>query len=177
MIRYNFYKDWFDLEIRNKISINITNPFKTLKKLKGVFIPLKWKFYHGYGDNLPTDNIYLWKRHKKWLDIQIHDLMWKDKYATPRFEYNPIIAITLFGYTIYWTPVLPPHIDEYMDNYWEQALWYLYYYTNISQGRLDKPDIIIARKSWPWKTINGFDDEGTSSWKDEFLTNQIRNLL
>lgn len=178
MINYSFYKDWFYIEIGNKISINVEiNPFKTMSKLKGIFLPLKCKFYHGYKNNLKNDNMYLWNRHNKWIDIQIHDIKWKDKYATPRYEDSPIIAFTFFGYTIYWTWELYPHWPGHIDEYWEQALWYLYYYSNISQSRLDKPNIFMARKSWPWKTINNFNDEGQSSWKDEYLNNNIRKLL
>ena len=56
-----------------------------------------------------------------------------------------------------------------MDDYWEQALWYLYYYNTISYGRLESPDIKKAKESWPWKAVTSFEDEGESSWNDKYL--------
>ena len=61
--------------------------------------------------------------------------------------------------------------EKYMDDYWEQALWYLYYYKNISQGRLDAPNIEKAKESWPWQSAKEI--EGSviweSSWNDNYL--------
>lgn len=174
---WKFTKNWIYIQIGNKICINANNPFKTMNKLKGVFLPLKCKFYHGR-NSLYSDNIHLWNRYNKWIDIQIHDVNWKDKYATPRYEYSPIIAFTFFGYTTYWTWEVYPHWSGFIDEYWEQALWYLYYYRNISQGRLDKPDIYIARKTWPWAKCSSFEDKSNeSTWNDEYLTNKIRNEI
>ena len=50
-------------------------------------------------------------------------------------------------------------------DYWEQALWYLYYTDTISQGLINKPDIKKAKESWPWQNY----ETKESSWNDEFL--------
>lgn len=72
--------------------------------------------------------------------IKIHngDLGWKDKYNTPRFEWNPIWTLNLFGlqFAILY---VPPCKD--WDNYWEMILWWLKY--------CDK-DLKKAEQTWGW---------------------------
>ncbi len=86
--------------------------------------------------------------------IYWHELGWKDKFNSPRHEWNPAFYIFFFHwqFTIHWTAP-----EEYNnDGYWEQILWYLYY--------SDK-DIEKAEKTWPWGNIN----EGMSTWNKNYL--------
>lgn len=149
---YWTFKKWIYLDIRN--------PFKTMKKLKGVFKPLKCKFKTNLHDDwFPL----LWCSKPSFLHILSVDVGWKDKWDTPRYEYPPAIWIHIFKLNLIWYWELPN--NKYMDNYWEQALWYLYYYHNISYGRLDAPDIKKAKESWPWQDY----DTGKSTWNDKYL--------
>ena len=151
MIYWN-YKKW--------IHISISNPFKTMNKLKEVFIPLNRMFQ--YGINVYYPFIYCPTPAK--ILIRCCDLMWKDKYDTPRYEGPPYIWIHLFGFNLIWWWEIKKNLLE-TEDYWEQALWYLYYYNTYSQGLLNKPDIEKARESWPWQNY----ETKESSWNDKFL--------
>lgn len=144
------------------IYLNIENPFKTMNKLKGIFIPLKLRFKIGLYKN--HYHPFIWCPKPYPIQIISRDVMWKDKYDSPRYETPPFVWIYLFGFEVYWYWNL--HYIQHDDmDYWEQALWYLYYTNTISQGLIDKPDIEKAKESWPWQ------DYGTneSTWNDNFL--------
>lgn len=130
-----------------------------MNKLKGVFIPLKRHFI--YGRNISFPFIYCPKIPK--VLFRCSDVMWKDKFDTPRYEGPPYIWIHLFGFNLIWYWDLGKDTDDY----WEQALWYLYYYNTYSQGLLDKPDINKAKESWPWEDYY----TRQSSWNNKFLIN------
>ena len=50
-------------------------------------------------------------------------------------------------------------------DYWEQALWYLYYASyNREKKGYDELSIEKAEKTWPWQNL-----DGTSNWNKEFL--------
>lgn len=149
-------KDWIYIDLRKVFYLDISSPFKEMKKLKGVFKPLKRYFRCGK-DWFPV----LWCSKPAWIHIMSHGVGWKDKYDSPRFEVPPYIWIHLFGYNFIWYWGTVDEINN--DDYWEQALWYLYYYGNISYGS-DVPDIKKATESWPWMKEN---DE--SSWNNKFL--------
>ena len=150
------------LNKRKWIYLDIRNPFKTMKKLKGVFKPLKCYFkWNTNTDWFPM----IWCSEPAYIHIMSVDVGWKDKFDSPRYEYPPTIWIHLFKLNLIWHWKLPN--EKYMDDYWEQALWYLYYYKNISYGRLDAPDIKKARESWPWEDIR----TKQSSWNDKYLIN------
>ena len=142
------------------IYLDIKNPFKTMKKLKGIFKPLKCYFkWNTNEDWFPM----LWCSEPAYIHIMSVDVGWKDKFDSPRYEYPPAIWIHLFKLNRIWYWELPN--EGYMDDYWEQALWYLYYYRNISYGRLDAPDIKKAKESWPWEDCY----TKQSSWNDNYL--------
>lgn len=150
------------LDCRKWIYLSIRNPFKTMKKLKGVFKPLKSYFRRTIDNNwFPM----IWCSKPAYIHIMAVDVGWKDKFASPRYEYPPAIWIHLFKWNFIWYWSLPPHQEMEIDDYWEQALWYLYYYKNISYGRLDCPDIKKAKESWPWQDFY----TKQSSWNDKFL--------
>lgn len=138
------------------IYVNIESPRKTMKKLKGIFVPLKLKFRISMKSWYPV----IWCSKPSLIQIVSQDVEWKDKWHTPRFECCPYIWIHLFGLEIiwYWTV-------KNEDEYWEQALWYLYYASyNKKKKGYDPLDINKAKEKWPWKNM-----DGTSDWNDNFL--------
>lgn len=94
------------------------NPFKTYNKIRKYFRPLKAK----------CQLTKLKGREAKILSINAFDLMWKDKWSSPRHEFNPRIEISLFNY-FHWRIDFTLGDDETMNDmvYWEAALWWLYY--------------------------------------------------
>lgn len=131
------------------ILISLENPLKTLKKIKKVFKPCKLIFSCTEHDG----NIF-WFTTPKPIQIISRDLIWKDKYSTPRFEGSPYIWIHLFWLNLYcyWIPKIN---EKYYDDYWEQVLWYIYY---------NKENINKAKKTWPWTDCR----TGLSTWKDVY---------
>ena len=130
-IDYNIYKDWFYLEILDLVHININNPFKTWWKARKYFKKpsikchfglLKYSFPYANRDYIG-----------KIIDISIHDVMWKDKYNSPRHERNPYLWICLFRLIRFEIGTYIPELTEtgkYEDGsmyYWEYMLDYLYY--------------------------------------------------
>lgn len=81
--------------------------------------------------------------------------MWKDKFYTPRFEYNPRIIINLYwlGVVVEFTP--PFDILE-TNEYWEQYLWWKEY---------SNCDLKKAKDTWEWVDS----DTGKSTWNDKYL--------
>lgn len=161
MKNFIFYKDWIYINIFNIFSFSWSKDTIT-KRIRGVFIPLQltFKFTKNYCPFMFNC------MYGKLLSISIQPVKWKDKYDTPRHEENPFISIGLFNkYFFNWTWKLPQHIGTHWidnDDYWEQALWYIYYADE---------DIKKAKETWPWL------DKNTSSWKDKFLTNKIKNEI
>lgn len=154
-------KDWIYICWKD-IYIDITNPKRTINKIKKVFKPLKCYFKFKKGLYVPFPVLWVSKPHC--IQIIFHDVGWKDKYDTPRFEYPPYVWIHLFKWNFVWYWGLPLHQDHREDQYWEQALWYLYYHNNISYG-CNNPDIEKAKESWPWQDYN----TKKTTWTDEFL--------
>jgi hypothetical protein len=155
-------KDYIYIDLRKYLYVNIANPKKTMNKLKGVFKPLKYYFKFTKDIYAPTP--VLWVSRPAYVQIMFKDVGWKDKDDIPRFEYNPYIWIHIYKWNFVWYWSLPLHQNHRDDEYWEQALWYLYYCKTISQGIGNKLDIEKAKESWPWQ-----DMKGNSTWTDEFL--------
>ena len=140
-------------DFRKWIYLDIKNPFKTMNKLKGVFKPLKRYFKYSFKewDYYPV----LWCSKPAYIHIMFHDVMWKDKYDTPRFEVAPYIWIHIYKMNLVWYWSYPKR--RYLeDEYWEQALWYLYY---------SNSDIKKAKKTWPWIEFKSH----KSTWKNKYL--------
>lgn len=144
-------------KIKKLIYISLFNPFYDMKQLKGVFKPLKRHFRWGKS-NYPV----LWVPKPALIQICSRSVGWKDKWYTPRFEYDPYIWIHLFGFNLVWFWRWENDILT-TDEYWEQALWYLYYNKGFDSN--GNPDIEVSRKTWPWQ------DHKTeeSTWNDKFL--------
>ena len=103
----NKYFDWY-----------YENPLKTYKAIKKYFRSIKPKF-----------QIDWYKSNKaKILEINSFDLMWKDKWNSPRHEFNPRINISIFNRLhIYINFTI--NGDSMTDMvYWEAALYWLYYH-------------------------------------------------
>lgn len=117
--------------------------------VKGVFLPLKRKYYIGR------------LKHRDYIfgsfPIRIisRDLEWKDKYGTPRVEYLPYFAIQFFN--LEFSITFEANVKS-QEKYFEMAIWYVFY--------CDK-DIDKARSEWRW--LNAVDSK--SSWNDNYLIN------
>ena len=99
------------------VYISIENPKKEMNKLKGVFKPLNCYFKFSKKDHYPV----LWCSKVKLIHIISRDVMWKDKYDSPRYECSPYIWIHLFGFNFIWYWDLPENLDHfYIEDYWEQ---------------------------------------------------------
>lgn len=132
MIKLNHCRHWGKEHYwDNLIAWSIENPFKTwwkarkyfkLPKIKITFSANKWHF--------PYATKY-WQG--KILDINIRDVLWKDKYDSPRHEKNPLIYICLFGKFAIWITPAIFYKDEFNEKqngdmeYWEYLLEWLYY--------------------------------------------------
>jgi hypothetical protein len=147
------------LDLRKWIYISISNPKKTMNKVREVFKPLKCKFKFRVNNWYPV----LWCSKPAYIQIMSYDVQWKDKYDTPRYEYPPAIWIHLFKWNFIWYWTI-----EHDEQYWEQALWYLYYSGTITQELGKVPNIEIARKNWPWIGM-----DGNSTWEDKYLKDEI----
>ena len=130
-IDYNIYKDWFYLEILDLVPININNPFKTWWKARKYFKKpsikchfglLKYSFPYANRDYIG-----------KIIDISIQDVMWKDKYNSPRHERNPYVWICLFRLFRFEIDTRinalteTGKVEDRSTFYWEYLLDYLYY--------------------------------------------------
>ena len=81
------------------------------------------------------------------------DLGWKDKFDSPRHEWNPQWQLLFFGWELHCWWVSP--IDE-NNQYWEQILRYISY---------SNKDIIKAEKEWGWTNMTTKE----STWNKNYL--------
>lgn len=117
--------------IRNKyFDIYLENPLKTYNKIKTFFRPIKPKFYFSIGKSNKA----------KILELNSFDLLWKDKYDSPRHEVNPRIDLSLFNR-------LHMRIEFGIGDgladmvYWEAALYWIHY-------KLSLPKAINEASGW-----------------------------
>lgn len=105
------------------ISISISNPLKTWWKARKYFKFPKPKI--SFFCHRPYNS--------KLLEIDIHDLYWKDKWNSPRHEVSPIIYFCIFGMIGFLVTFPIIYINEFGEKenydleYWEYLLDYLYY--------------------------------------------------
>ena len=112
------------------------NPLKTYNKIKKYFKPLKLKFDITFNK---VGNV------AKILDIKAYDLMWKDKWNSPRHEHNPVINISLFN-CLHAQILFTLKADSMSDMvYWEAALWWLYYRKSLGKA---------IKNSTGWTSLN-----------------------
>lgn len=126
-----------------------SNPLRTIWKCRKWFkMPkIKWYFYKYYKwKNDDTPFIY----------FESYDVMWKDKFDTPRHEHDPFIKVIFFR--LFCVEVKFTYDDIYCnDNTWEQMLWVLYYCGG---------DIKKAYKTWPWYNS----ETKNTTWDNSMLT-------
>lgn len=78
------------------------------------------------------------KYYNKFIDIRFSGLGWKDKYSTPRLEWQPYISILFLNkYHLVWSFVYNP------DYTWEAILDILYYGKTLEQAIVDNTWINI----------------------------------
>lgn len=83
------------------------------------------------------------------------DIVWKDKFNSPRYEFGPFSHLYFFGLIFeksYSVPV------DFEDSYYEQALWYIFYADQ---------DLKKAEKTWMWVDS----ETECSTWNKEILIN------
>lgn len=128
------------------------NPLRTVWKARKVFKKPFWNIYIG-----PYHNGTYFHYKSFLLSYTTQDILWKDKYDTPRFEYHPKIDIVLFKfYHIHIHLESPRTLLNVDDDYFEQMIWFLEY----CNGNLEK-----AKETWPWKKYNSEE----STWNEEFI--------
>lgn len=129
--------------VRNKyFDLYWENPLKTYNKIKKYFKPLK-----------PIINIDFCKSNcAKILEIHSFDVLWKDKWNSPRHEFNPRILISIFNYLHIRIDFTIGEDSIHDMVYWEAALWWLYY---------NKPLHKAFKYSSGWSDY----DEKTNSYK------------
>jgi hypothetical protein len=107
----------------------------------------------------------------RFMTVDATGLGWKDKWDTPRYENPPFIGVNFLGVlSIYITwgfkyDFGAPREERWDDDqYWEQALWTVYYCGN---------DFAKARETWPWRIEdkNGVD---VSTWDDKYIRKGMR---
>lgn len=112
------------------------NPLKTYNKIKKYFKPLKKKISITFNKG---------RNKAKILDIKAYDLMWKDKWNSPRHEHNPVINISLFN-RLHIQILYTLKSDSMNDMvYWEAALWWLYYRKSLGKA---------IKNSTGWTSLN-----------------------
>ena len=162
---------------------------KELKKeIKGVFVLPKKKYYFGrarlgapymFPRNYCSSIIEIRKEKPRFnrlnnfqlgkyfifygypIKISKVQLGWKDKYNSPRFEWQPQFHIFMFGlqFIIFWNAP-----DNNNVKYYEMILHYLYY--------SDK-DIKKAKETWNWQDF----ESKQSTWDKKYLINLRKEKL
>lgn len=133
------YRKWGDKWYKNLVSFSIENPFKTWWKARKYFKAPKLSLkFSSHKYHFPYASKY-WQG--KILDINIHDIYWKNKWNSPRHERNPLIYICLFSRFSVWIYPTITYYNEFGEKengdmyYWEYLLNYLYYSKNKSLRR------------------------------------------
>lgn len=135
-------------------------PFKSILKYKKYFYLPKWHLYTGkfyFGGPIRTNRI------DPIVDIFWNDIIWKDKFDCPRVERSPSINIIFFRkWQIYISAFSRKFSEDSFDPdlYWEMMIWTFEY----CEG-----DINIARRTWPWRNMNGL-----STWEELYIKKKWR---
>lgn len=115
------------------INLYIQDPLTTWKRVKKYFKKPKISFKIHKVTKISGYPYATYKRIGKILDIYIHDVQWKDKWDTSRFESSPYIWICLFRrlalsvqFNIFYQDEFGEDIDGNRE-YWEYVLDYLFY--------------------------------------------------
>lgn len=142
-------RKWPEKWYHNLIAISIENPFKTWWKAKKYFKFPNIKVFMFYNKNSFPYATSKWRG--KILDVDIHDLYWKDKWNSPRHEINPLIYVCLFSRLGLWITFCKTYINEFGEkedqssHYWEYVLDYLYYSKSLKLSSVWFMDSKIAK--------------------------------
>jgi len=132
------------------------NPYRTYWKVRKYFKAPKIKLYIGkWVMGIPIFE------QKSWISLWCRDVIWKDKYDSPRYEFAPQINLIFFKWQIFISLHAPSKgsLDESLvndDEYWEQILWTAYY----TKSKTLKE----AKETYPWTDY----DTNQSSWVDKW---------
>lgn len=146
--------------INNKwVSIFIENPLKTWWKARRYFKRPKCKisFFTNPIYNCPYINL---SNIANIIDIMSCDVMWKDKYNSPRHEVSPYIYVCLFkrfGFSLNWHIYYRDEFDKKQVGdtyYWEYLLDYLYYRKSLKEYS------VWTSLSLLYKEIDSYASEG-----------------
>ena len=143
------YRKWGDKWYKNIIAFSIENPLKTWWKARKYFkFPNIAIHFSNNKYSFPYASRF-WQG--KLLDINIHDVYWKDKYDSPRHERNPLIYMCLFSRWSLWIVFHKTFINEFGDktdesmHYWEYLLDYLYYSKSLKLSSYWVTDSKVAQ--------------------------------
>lgn len=149
---------WWNKKFNKWINLCLENPLKTWFEAREYFkIPkCTINFFINPIHNCPYINL---NRIAKILDITSCDIMWKDKYNSPRHERSPYIWVCFFkkfGFSLNWHTY---YRDEFNMKqigdiyYWEYLLDYLYYRKSL------KSYSVWTGLSLIYKVIDKYTDE------------------
>ena len=141
-----------EVEKRNEQYGHLKNNPNNLYKNYPIVRRAKNKIVNIFGNN------YYITFGKPW-SVEFHELGWKDKFESPRFEWSPQFAIYFFGFQfIIWWNAPKLEAEKYADNdkYYEMMISFVKY----SDKNLDKA-----------KNERGWEDYKTklSTWDDNYL--------
>ncbi len=81
-------------------------------------------------------------------------LGWKDKFGTPRCEWQPFFTIYFFKFQLCLFFISPDKTEAF-EKYWEMFLWWRYY---------SNKDIKKAEETWSW-----IDKNWKSTWNKTYI--------
>lgn len=163
-------------------NIYIRNPLRTWWKARKYFkMPKisfhkvgKWfpkvvqsKFGNYVDNNLDFCPYACYNNIGKILTVYSSDVLWKDKWDSPRHERNPIIWVCLFkriGFCITFHITYSSELGENADGssfYWEFLLTHLYYKHNLKQALLASDGWTFESKLWRRVSHHGSSEDGS----------------
>jgi hypothetical protein len=161
-IRYGvpyFYPSGFNPNIITIKKLELT-PKEDLDNMRNDFIRRAKRFKNqpkskgGFEKTFKLFGNYYWINIGSPIKIKSTELGWKDKFNSPRFEFEPTFNIFFF----FWQYRISYGVDN-ADKYWEMYLWWKYY---------SDEDIVKAEKTWQW-----FDSETKKSTWDKNMLKDI----
>lgn len=112
------------MKLSNYFYFYWSNPLKTYNKAKKYFRKIITKFKI----NACKSN------YAKIIDFTSFDITWKDKYNSPRHEFNPRIQLSLFNYIHFTLEFLLSNDDFENMVCWEAMLNWLFYDKNLQEA-------------------------------------------
>lgn len=153
----------------NWFNVSISNPFKNWWKARKYFKAPKTEIHFFCTKQSAINHCpYGWRELiGKFLSIELHDVRWKDKWNSPRFEYNACIFISLFrrfGFMIYPRIYGIDEFGQKIDRdmyYWEYLLDYVHYTNKLKIDNFWVSSSQIVFKTEYGKAEDGSEDKKT----------------